>query len=617
MQRLEEWFDYILLALLAGFLGLHYSGGLNSFDDRALFVLAFIGTIPVVISAFRSLKNREISIDLLASIALVASMLAKEWPSAVFINLMLSSARIFGRYTEGQARRAIQSLLKLRPQQVKVRRAGAVTEISVEDVKVGDLVVIEAGERVAVDGIVEDGTASIDQSSLTGESIPVSKQKGDRVFSSTLNVSGTLEVRADKIGSDTTLAKIIRLVESSQESKAGIHTIAESFTTWYISSTLIGAVIVYFWTGNLNFVLALLLVACADDIAVAVPLAFLAAIGTAARQGIIIKGGDFLEGLTKVKTLLMDKTGTLTAGILRVQAVVPFDNFSSDDLIKYAATAECLSDHPAAKAIVLYAKEKHIDHPQPNNCHETPGKGSVGELDGKEIISGKLTFMQDKKIPVSNHQLGDLESAKNKGLNTTLIAYGGELIGFIGLADQIRPEVPEAIKELKSLGVSKLVMLTGDNEKVAQKIADEVGITDIHANLLPEDKLTYIKKELNKKTKVAMVGDGVNDAAALALADVGIAMGVIGSDAAIEAADIALMKDDFSKIGDAIELGRYTMSVARQDFWIWGIVNAIGFGLVIAGVIGPAGAAAYNFATDFIPFANSSRLFYLHKRLGL
>jgi heavy metal translocating P-type ATPase len=613
MKQLEGLFDLILLIFLAGFLILHYLFQLGPNDGVILLISASLGAIPVIFNAIFYLKNKKVSIDLLAGIALTAALLSGEWSSAVFINLMLVSARIFSRYTDDQARQAIKSLLKLRPQRVKIRKGNHIVEIDVAHVTVGDLIIIEAGERIPIDGIVEVGTASIDQASLTGESIPIEKKKGDKVLSSTLCITGSLEVKALKVGKDTTLAKIINLVESSQKAKAGIHTTAEKFTTRYIVVTLIGAGTLYFFTYNINLVLALLLVSCADDLALAVPLAFLAAIGSAARQGIIIKGGDFLERLTHLKILLLDKTGTLTRGTLSVHSIVTFEKYSQEEILKYASAVEFFSEHPAAKAIIKHAMEQHLRFPKLENFHETPGKGCIGLWNGKEIISGKLDYLKEKRVNITESQIKEIESAVQKGLNTTLVSYAGSLIGFIGLADQIRPEVPSSIQKLKDLGVKRLVMITGDNERVVKNVARDVNISEFYANLLPEDKLKFIRKQLNKKEIVGMVGDGVNDAAALALADVSIAMGAIGSDAAIEVADIALMKDDFSEIPAAIKLGKFTLDIVYQDFVIWGLVNVVGFWLVFNHFIGPQGAAAYNFGTDFLPFLNSLRLFRLHK----
>lgn len=607
MEKLRVWFNQLLGLVLIFSLVARYAGFLPN-EEITLPVLAILSTLPVLWGSVLSLFKKKLTVDLLAAIALLASLITKEWTSAIFVNLMLASARVLGDYTQGKARAAIKSLLKLRPQKVKVKRGAGIVEENISQIKVNDSVYIESGERVPIDGIVESGEASIDQSSLTGESNPVSKEKGDQVFSSTLNLSGSLVVLTKKVGKDTMLEKIIDLVESSQKGKADILGIAEKFTGWYIAGILAVAATFYFALKDPIIVLGVLLVACADDIAVATPLAFWVAIGNAAKKGIIVKGGNYLEGLARTNTMVVDKTGTLTQGRLRVEEVAGFGSHDRDEVLKLAATVESLSEHPAARAIVDYANQNHVDFKTPEDFDEFVGKGSMAVYQGKKIISGKLVYLQEQHVKISQHEINDITKAKVKGLNTTLVAYDGELIGFMGLADELRPNVAKTINDLRSMGVKKWVMLTGDNEKVAQRVAGAVGITEFHADLLPQDKIRYLKTYINKKDKVTMMGDGVNDAAALALADVGVAMGAIGADASIEAANIALMRDDFSAIPKLIKLGRQTMRIIYQNFWIWGIVNLIGIGLVITRTIGPEGAAAYNFLTDFFPLMNSLRL---------
>jgi len=614
-NKFLNW-DKLLLALLCIFLLLHYSGFVSpGLDEIILIIISVVGTLPVVLSAIRSLKEKKISVDLLASIALIASLLTKEWASAVFINLMLTSARIFGDYTESKAKAAIRGLLKLRPERVKIKRGSGISEVPLAQVKVGDLIVVESGDRVPVDGSIIDGEASVDQSSLTGESVPVMKLKNDKVFSSTLIASGSIVMKAEKIGKDTTLEKIIALVENSQNEKASIRTTADKFATWYIIITLIGSFVIYAIFRDVYLLLSLLLVACADDIAIAVPLAFLAAIGYAARRGVVIKGGGYLEQLSKVKTFILDKTGTITRGRMKVESLSVYNGYAESDLLMFAGMTEFFSEHPIAKTIAGYLKENNVKFEKPAIFNETPGKGISAVYKGKKLVAGKAEFMEEAGIKLTQKEKDDIIKIENEGYSATFIGFDGKLVGFISCADEIRPHVKDTIQRMRDLGVERVVMLTGDNEKVAKRVAAESGITDFHANLLPEDKIAYVKKYLGTSSKVAMVGDGVNDAASLALSDVGIAMGAIGSDAAIEAADIALMRDDFKEIPEIIDLGRYTGKIARQDFWIWGIVNAAGLILVFAKVFGPEGASAYNFVTDFLPLINSMRLFNLHLKL--
>lgn len=605
--------DSVLLLGLFLLLLAHYAAVFpQKIDSEILVIASVLATIPVIFSAGRSLAKRKLSIDLLAAIALIASLISNEWTSAVFINLMLTSARLFSSYTENRARRAIESLLKLKPKIAKIEDAGKIKEIPIEKIKKGDLVVAELGERIPIDGTVYEGQALIDQSSLTGESVPLQVKKGDTVLSSSMVEDGSLLIRAEKIGKETALEKIIDLVEKSQANKAPIHTVSEKFTSRYIFITILGSFLLYLFSHNMSLVLSVLLVTCADDIAIAIPLAFMAAIGHAAKRGVIIKGGSFIEGLTKLKILLVDKTGTLTQGKLKVHKFVVLNGMPGTKVLEITGALSMLSNHPSAKAILEFAKEAKIQINPPEKFEEHSGKGSIALHNNRKIFSGKLSFLKEHNVPMHQRQLADIDTEKQEGLTMTLFGDKDGLICYFALADELRPKIKETIAKIKNLGIEKIVMLTGDNEKTAKRIAQLSQIEEFHANLMPADKLNYIKKYLNPKYKVAMIGDGVNDAAALGLADIGIAMGVIGSDVAIESADIALMKDDFSKIPEIISLSKFTVKITRQDMLIWGIVNFIGLGLAFGGFLMPAGAAAYNFITDFLPLLNSTRLFRLH-----
>lgn len=570
--------------------------------------VAFCTTLPILWSAFKSLKNKKISIDLLASIALIASLISKQWESVLFINLMITSARIFSAYTNARSRSALESLMKLKPEKAKIKTDGGFREVDLSEVKTGDVVIAELGEMIPVDGVVEGGEAEVDQSSLTGESIPVFKKKGDKVFGSTIVSSGNLLIKTGKIGKETVFEKIIELVEKSQVNKARINTLSDKFSTWYIVIVLAVSVILYFFSGNIRLVLAVLLVSCADDVAIAMPLAFLASITHAAKHGSIIKGGDYLEGLTKARIAVFDKTGTLTKGKLKVENFFSF-NYPEKDILEASGVISLMSSHPSGHALKKYLDEKGIKIKEPKKFEEYTGKGAIAVLGRKKILSGKVSFFEEQGIKINTDQLAEINKQKEKGYGVNLIGIGKKVVGFFTFVDEIRPHAKEMVDGLKKSGINKIIMLTGDNEKIAQRVALEIGISEFHANLLPEDKINYLKKYLGGKYKVIMIGDGVNDAAALALADVGIAMGGVGSDAAIESADITLMKDDLKQIPELMNMGKSTIKIVHQDLWIWGIVNVLGLVLVFTGVIGPTGASAYNFITDFFPLFNSMRLF--------
>ena len=612
------WFDIILIIISSISLLLdvfHFS--FLHFNARILIGVAIAGFVPVFLSAVKSLISRRLTIDLLASIALVFSFLSQEWKSAVFISLMLASARLLAHYTENSTRRAIQSLLKLRPEKVHIKIDGEIIEKHIKDIKIGDFIIVDAGERIAVDGVVISGSASIDQSSLTGESEPVTRTLGDEVLSSTLNISGSIIVRATKIGEDTTFAKTLKLIEESHESKAPITSITENFTTVYILLTLFGSGFFYLMSHNLNKVLSILLVTCADDLAVAIPLAFMAAISIAAKNGIIIKGASYLEGFAKVKAMIFDKTGTITEGKPKIQNVVFFSGYSESELLPFFGALVSESNHPVSKAICKFIKEKGIKISDVEDVDEKPGYGIKGTAGNKIIFSGNTQFLENNGIKFSQDEISAFNKERTLGRLLVVLGVGQRAAGFISLSDATRPHAAHIIDVLKNMGVEKIAMFTGDNERVAARVAQEAHIPEFKANLLPEDKVNYLKEIINKKYKTVMVGDGVNDAAALTLADIGVAMGAIGSDVAIESADIALMKDNLKNISDMMELSRYVLKIVRQNFLLWALLNGLGLFLVFTNVLGPSGAAAYNFITDFIPLINSLKVFrYSFKSLA-
>lgn len=583
----------------------------TKFEGQILGIVGFVGIIPVARSSFRALRNKKISVDLLATIALFFSFITAEWGSMLFINLMLAGARVLDIYTKRRVRVSLESLIKLKPSKARVVRNGETTEIQLVLVRKGDLVVVNLGEQIPVDGEVVEGTATINQASLTGESVPVLREEGSSVLSATVVVSGNIIVRAERIGAETTFEKMINLIEASHDAKTRMRTSAELFSSWYIGIMLIVAVVLYLATKDTRLVLAIVLVVCADDIAIAVPLAYIVAIGTAARHGIIIKSADFLELATKITTLVVDKTGTLTLGKLSVESAQAFSGATIKRVLELSGIICARSNHPVSKAIIEYAKENGCSCIPPEQFKEVEGRGIIGtDIDRKEIIIGRVEFLSEKGIVFSKEVNEAVAIWISKGNNVTLLALDGEIVGLFALADEMRKGVTSAMKELKQTGIKEVVMLTGDNEGVAKKIADQLGIDKYYSKLLPEHKVFVLKDYLGKHDRVvAMVGDGVNDAAVLTRSDIGIAMGGIGSDAAIESADVVLMHDNFEKILELRGISKKVSYVVRENFVIWGVVNAIGLYLVFTHVIGPQGAAAYNFLTDFIPIANSLRLF--------
>ena len=585
-----------------------------------LAILSIIGLLPVVISAIKSLINKRLSVDLLATIALTFSFISHEWVSASFITLMLAFARLFDHVTEARAKKTIQSLMKYHVENVRIKDLDDnIHEVHISQVRPGDLVIVEAGERMPIDGVVVSGEADINEASLTGESELVHKKVGSKVFTATVNESGSLVVKTEKVGDDTTLARMIALVEEAGRDKNEALRVADRFTQWYISLSLLATFVMYYLGLSSREILAVLLVVCADDIAVAVPLAFTAAISHAAHRGVIIKGSSALEQLSKIKFILTDKTGTLTRGKPKIVEMHSYDDkYSLHDIAVRFFMGASESNHIVSKAITEYATEQKIPLHAPNDFEEVSGEGIVFKHDGENMLMGRLSFMQDRKSVVSEQIKKDIENEKDNGRGIACLSVDGRVVGLLSYRDELRPQVKEIVAETKVLGIKEWHMLTGDNEKTASVVASETGIDNYHANMTPQGKVDFIrqfeKEHSGKITRsnpnkgiVGYIGDGVNDAASLALADVSIAMGGIGADAAIEASDITIMKDHLNRLPEMIKMAQKTRRVMKGNYWIWAITNIVGLGLVTFGFLGPVGAAAYNFLTDFLPIGNAFR----------
>lgn len=572
-----------------------------------LISVTFLGVLPIFISAFISIKDGEwASMDMLASIALLFSILSKQWSSAIFITLMITSARILEELNEVKAKKSIVGLLKLKPKTARVKRMGKVEIIQVEEIKIGDIIIVDIGERIPIDGLVVEGEATVDESSLTGESLPVEKERGSKVSSSTLVTSGSLLIKTEKIGKDTTLEKIIALVQDAREQKPEVEQIGSKFGKVYLISVFIGSALLIFFTKDVYFVLAIVLVVCADDIAIAIPIAYLRAISFAASKGIIIKGGKHLEMMGKIDTIVFDKTGTLTTGKPVLVSLEVEEPFIESDLLSNALLAAIRSAHPVAQALVQYCNKKDIPTIYPDSATVLGGKGIIAQKDGKNIIIGNKILFDSHQIKISEHLNAKAIECSERGESVSYVSVEKKLIGFFSVSDIPKPNAVHTVQELYKIGIKRIIMLTGDNEKVASFVANKIGIKDFYANLLPEDKVEKIK-EIQKTGKVVMIGDGVNDASALSISHVGIAMGALGSDGAIESAEIVLMHDDLSAIPKIIKIARKVHKIAKQDFWIWGFTNVLGLSLVFGGFIGHTGAAAYNFISDFFPLLNSTR----------
>ncbi len=574
------------------------------------------GGIPVAISAIRKVFKRKISISLLVTIAALGALYLGQIAEAAAVMFFFALAEAFEEFGETRSRKAIAALLEKSP---KIARMKDGREIAVEEVKAGDIVKVRPGDMVPLDGIVNEGESSIDEATITGESIPKEKYKGEAVYAGTLNQSGYLEVRVTKIAANSTLNKIVSLIEGAQKSRPEMQEFLDRFAGYYIPAALILAVLVavvpplFFgepFSDWFTRALILLVLACPDALVVSAPVAVAAAIGGASKRGVIIKGGRFLEVLSKTKAIAFDKTKTLTVGTPVVAEVITLHGASEADVLADAAGIEKFSSHPLAVAIENYAKSKNIKPHTMEKFKNIAGRGGIATClvcDTKDHAIGNLQHI-GVSAKANKDILREVERMESRGMTSVLVSEGKTVIGIIGITDQLRPESKRVIDALKKLKVTS-VMLTGDNKRAAQYVAAQVGITEVYGALLPEEKAELIKTLQTKHGRVAMVGDGVNDAPSLARADVGIAMGGGGSDIAIETADVTLMNDAIQTIPYLMDVGQQTFRVVRQNVYGSLIVKGI---ILVAGVLGLASlsvAVAVDAAMAIMVVLNGLRLF--------
>ncbi|MBE2269996.1 MAG: cadmium-translocating P-type ATPase [Anaerolinea sp.] len=523
-------------------------------------------------TAIESLLQRRIDVDMLMILAALGAALVDQWHEGAILLFLFSLSNVLQDYAIGRSRQAIRSLLKLYPSEAKVKRNGTVEVIKVNLIKVGDLILIEPGERIPVDGMVKAGRSAVDQSPITGESMPVEKSVGDKVFAGTLNQQGMLDVEALQPASDTVLARIIKMVEEAQDSKAPTERFLERFEQIY--ATLIIAAVALFivippalgwvdFTHNFYRAMVLMTVASPCALVISTPASFISAIAAGARSGVLFKGGAYLEGLALIKAVAFDKTGTLTLGKPAVTDIVPCSEITEEEFLRIAASVESRSEHPLAKAVTNAAQSRGIKLEDVTDFEAIPGRGVQAILNRQVVQIGSPQYLLQNgdfpaKLTEARHRLED------EGKTVMLVQQSGKWIGLIALADQLRPEAKTIIDTLHGLGI-KVAMLTGDNPKVAQHIAQQVGVDQVHAGLMPEDKVTVVKQIERTTGAVAMVGDGVNDAPALATASIGIAMGAAGTDVALETADLVLMGDRLELIPYAIGLSKKARRVVWQN----------------------------------------------------
>ena len=546
--------------------------------------------------------------NFLMSLATVGALATGEYPEAIFVMLFYQVGELFQSYAVDQSRKSITSLMDIRPDYANIEVDGQLRQVDPEDVAVGDTIVIKAGERIPLDGVVLEGTSNVDTAALTGESLPREAQPGDDVISGCVNLSGLLRVRVTKAFEESTVAKILDLVENSSSKKAKAENFITKFARYYTPAVVLAAVALALlpplftsiqWVDSIQRALNFLVVSCPCALVISVPLSFFGGIGGASKNGILVKGGNYLEVLAKTELVVFDKTGTLTRGVFNVTAIHP-DHCGEAQLLELAALAESYSDHPISRSLKeAYGKE--LDASRVSNVEELSGRGVRATVDGRQICAGNDKLMED--IGVSWHPCHRVGT-------TVHVASDGVYLGHIVISDEVKPDAKEAITALKACGVRRTVMLTGDAKAVGESVAQELGLDEVHTQLLPADKVTRVEAllgEVSPKGALAFVGDGINDAPVLSRADIGIAMGGLGSDAAIEAADIVLMDDKPSKLADAIRIARRTLAIVRQNIVFALAVKFLVLALSAAGVANMWEAVFADVGVSVIAILNAMR----------
>lgn len=529
-----------------------------------------VGGHLFALEGWEKLLKKNISIDLLMSVGIAGAAILGQWQEALLLTALYATSEAIESYTKDKTRTAIRALMDLAPKKALVRRDGKEIIIPAEEIKLGDIFIVKPGEAIATDGIIKKGSASINQAAITGESVPVFKQTGEQVFAGTINEDGILEIEATKTNQENTLAKIIHLVEEAQKEKSRQQQVVEKFGKVYSPFVLLAAfgigIVPVLLGGSVSVWLerAIIFIIGAEPavLAISVPLAFAAAIGSAGKRGVLIKGGVYLEELATAKVIAFDKTGTLTLGKPKVTKIIPRDGHTHQEILKIAGSLSLNSTHPLGQAFREHLDQEGVAVNPPTNFQSITGSGIKGDIDGQTFYFCSYSFF--KNFGHADIEDDTFKKLSSEGNTVTFVGTEKEIYGLVAIADVVRPEAREMLNRLTNLGV-KSIMLTGDNHLVAQSIGRELGVTEVFADLKPSDKVHKIKELKEKYKHVAMVGDGVNDAPALAESSVGLAMGTAGTDAALEAANVALLGDDLSKIPYAVRLARFTKSIVMQN----------------------------------------------------
>lgn len=571
---------------------------------------------------FRAAKNLALDMNFLMTVAAIGAAAIGEWGEGASAMFLFSVAQLLESFSMDRARNAIKALMDLSPTEAVVKRNNGEQIVPVAEVSVGEIIIARPGQKIPLDGIVRTGRSAVNQSPITGESMPVDKEPGEEVFAGSINEQGVLEIEVNKLVEDTTLARIIHAVEEAQSSRAPSQTFVDRFSRIYTPAVVVFAVLIIIVPPLLGFgtlnewlyrALAMLVIACPCALVISTPVSIVSGLAGAARGGVLIKGGAHLENAGAVTIVAFDKTGTLTKGKPAVTDIVPLAGVSENELLNTAAAVEQGSEHPLARAILTKAKEQKIELPVITDFTAITGRGAQASVEGKTIYLGNERLSREQNtFTEAGAKL--LEKFEREGKTGILITTEKEPLGIIAIADEIRPEAKQAIKSLKASGVGKIVMLTGDNKGTARAVAEQIGIDEFHAELLPDDKVKIVREFEEKGSRVAFVGDGVNDAPALAIATVGLAMGAAGTDVALETADIALMSDDLTKLDFAVRLSRKTLSIIKQNIWFSILIKAVFLVLAFFGLATLWMAVASDMGASLLVIINGLRALKIRDR---
>ncbi len=533
--------------------------------NTTFIIASIIGVAPIAIQAYQALRVKVVSIDVLVTIAVIGAFIIQNYEESAIVTFLFLFGSFLEQRTLNQTRSAIKELTEMAPESALLQMAnGEFEEVEVDDVDEGDILLVKTGAKVPVDGTVLVGEGHINEASITGEAVPVGKHEGTSVFAGTILENGTIQIRADRVGEDTTFGKIIELVEEAQDSKSEAERFIDRFSKYYTPAVLVISFIVWFFSRDVELAITILVLGCPGALVIGVPVSNVAGIGNGAKNGVLLKGSEVIHDFSRVDTMVFDKTGTLTIGNPEVAEKV----FYSDDtavVLGYLASIERESDHPLAKAVLADIGETSFSPVE--NTEVVKGGGIVASVNGHRVAVGNVALMEKEQVHLDGKVRQDLERFEKNGNSLVLTSVDGEVKVLMGIRDQIRPGVKENLQELRKLGVKNLVVLSGDNQGTVDLVAEELGLTEAHGHMLPEGKSAYIEKLQAQGQIVAFVGDGVNDSPSLALADIGIAMGS-GTDVAIETSDVVLMNSDFSHLPHALGLTKVTASNMRQNIFI-------------------------------------------------